>query len=89
LPEGIAGRTIAKVELSTNSGQSWSQAELAAPVKPECWQLWTADIPVDDQAKSILVRATDSSGKIQPQQAAWNLKGYLYNGWQQIQYLPN
>jgi hypothetical protein len=33
---------------------------------------------------TLMVRATDSAGKLQPEKSPWNFKGYLYNGWHRV-----
>ncbi|MEK6234523.1 MAG: molybdopterin-dependent oxidoreductase, partial [Planctomycetales bacterium] len=80
LASGKAGRTIAKMELSTNNGKSWIQAKFTSKATPFCWRLWEAEIPIRKDAV-ILARATDSSGDVQPQNVEWNMKGYLFNAW--------
>jgi hypothetical protein len=31
-----------------------------------------------------MARATDSRGRVQPREAAWNPSGYLHNGWHAV-----
>ncbi len=81
LPPGVAGRTIAKVEVSADGGRSWTPARFTSQANPFCWQLWTADVPLTAATRELVVRATDSSGNLQPRKVAWNLKGYLFNAW--------
>ena len=33
---------------------------------------------------TLAALATDSLGKLQPEKAPWNFKGYLYNGWHRV-----
>ncbi len=81
LAEGHEQRTIAKVELSTDEGRHWMPARLTTKAAPFCWRLWEADVPITGETTSLIVRATDSAGNVQPQSTAWNLKGYMYNAW--------
>jgi sulfite oxidase len=81
LASGTPGLTIAKVELSADGGASWTAARFTSPAKPFCWRLWKADVAVTAATSQIIVRAIDSSGQIQPETVAWNLKGYLFNAW--------
>ena len=81
LASGTPGRTIAKVELSTNGGKNWTTARFTSPAKPYCWRLWKADVAIAAGTSEVVVRATDSAGNVQPKQVAWNLKGYLFNAW--------
>lgn len=73
--------TLAKVELSTDAGKTWSKARFTSPAKPFCWRLWSANVQLTPHATEILVKATDSAGNVQPRSVAWNLKGYLFNAW--------
>ena len=81
LPSGTAGAAIRGVELSVNDGKTWIRAELDDNNQPFCWRLWKATVDIDATTKAILVRSADTSGRMQPRQAEWNLKGYLYNAW--------
>lgn len=73
---------IAKVEVSDDSGESWTDAELDPRHDPYAWRLfsfrWTPSKP---GAATLLCRATDSRGSVQPKEAVWNQSGYLYNAW--------
>jgi sulfite oxidase len=81
LPPGDSKTTIAKVELSTDGGRTWRDAELVGKPVANSWQLWQAKRRVPAGKHELVVRATDSAGRTQPEQGAWNLKGYLWNGW--------
>ncbi len=81
LPSGDSGRTIDRVEISTDGGQSWNRAKLLSPAREYCWSLWKANPPVDSKTTQLIVRAVDSTGTVQPESVDWNLKGYLYNAW--------
>ena len=79
LPPGQSGVTIDRVEWSIDGGHRWAPARLVGPSKPLCWQLWRAEITPAPSSGSLWVRAIDSRGRRQPDDTAWNLKGYLYN----------
>ena len=79
LPPGQPGVTIRQVELSTDGGQTWQRADLIGQTQSLCWQLWTARVTLPPDATSLVVRATDSRGRVQPERTDWNRKGYLYN----------
>ena len=71
---------ITKVEVSTDSGVSWSEAQLSAKALPFTWRLWTLDWkPPALGYYTILSRATDSAGRVQPIVPVWNPSGYLFN----------
>ncbi len=88
LPTGAEGRTVKNVELSTDGGQTWSEAKTVSPIKNFCWILWTGDVNVTAQTERLIVRATDSAGQTQPREMAWNAKGYQYNAWHQVRLKP-
>jgi sulfite oxidase len=88
LPSGAAGRTVTKLELSTDGGQTWTEAKVISPVKDFCWILWSAEVNVTARTDRLIVRATDSSGETQPREMAWNFKGYQYNAWHQVHLKP-
>lgn len=85
LPPGLPGRTIAKVEISADGGKTWKTAELTHASKPFCWQLWRAKLTLPAGRHTLVVRATDSAGALQPEKVEWNLKGYLYNAWPRVE----
>jgi sulfite oxidase len=84
LPTGKKGCSIAKVEVSTDGGRSWIDAQLEKEVGEFCWQLWTATLAVVNPEKEVCVRATDSLGNTMPETVPWNPKGYLYNAWHRM-----
>ena len=83
LPPGDPGRTIDRVEISTDGGTTWQCAKLLSPAREYCWSLWQAKIAVNAMTDQLILRAIDSTGAVQPETVDWNLKGYLYNAWYQ------
>jgi len=72
---------IERVEVSTDGGSRWRDAELPSPKLPFAWRLWRLDWrPPAPGYFTILSRATDSAGRVQPFVPAWNPSGYLWNG---------
>lgn len=59
---------VAKVELSTDGGATWNDANLLGEPKPNAWRLWECNWQTPSRAgKQILIaRATDSLGRTQP-----------------------
>jgi DMSO/TMAO reductase YedYZ molybdopterin-dependent catalytic subunit len=59
---------IVKVEVSTDDGKTWSQAEIVDPPVFGVWCRWKYDWHVPGQEMSVTLksRATDSGGKTQP-----------------------
>ena len=76
---------ITQVDISTDGGATWKAAELEGDPVRYAWRLWRytwkSAGPGDHL---ILSRATDSRGGRQPEIAAWNPGGYLYNAVDQI-----
>ena len=71
---------VAKVEVSTDSGLTWTRADLVGKDLPFSWRLWNADWqPGEPGYYTILSRATDTKGRTQPLVPVWNPSGYLYN----------
>lgn len=71
---------ISTVDISTDAGLTWKSARLSKQDLPFAWRLWSADwTPPHPGYFTILSRATDSTGRIQPVVATWNPSGYLYN----------
>ncbi len=76
---------ITRVEVSTDGGRHWSDAELSQPDLPFAWRLWNlAWTPPQPGYHTILSRATDSARRTQPIVATWNPSGYLYNAIDQV-----
>ena len=84
LPSGYKDCSITRVEISTDSGKSWSNATLGKEAANFCWQLWTATVTITNPESDICVRATDSLGNTMPETVPWNPKGYLYNAWHRV-----
>jgi DMSO/TMAO reductase YedYZ molybdopterin-dependent catalytic subunit len=71
---------IDRVDVSTDGGSKWQPAALTGAKLPFAWRLWKLDWrPSEPGYYTILSRATDSSGRVQPVVAAWNPSGYLWN----------
>ena len=71
---------VVKVEVSTDGGASWSAALLGKEQSRYAWRLWSYSWkPTQAGEFTIMCRATDSQGRIQPDAAMWNPSGYLYN----------
>ena len=77
-----AGDTsIAKVEISLDEGATWKPAALAKPGDKYAWRLFTHTVrPRRQGYMTILARATDSKGNVQPIVSTWNPLGYFWNG---------
>lgn len=83
--DGIAwtgqGR-IVKVEISFDEGRTWSQVNLYDQGHhPYSWVFWNYTWRINKAGEyTIMTRAYDSDGRVQPYTPEWNKKGYGYNG---------
>jgi sulfite oxidase len=75
---------IVKVEISTDGGTTWTAAGLGADKAHYAWRLWSYHWKARAGDYTILSRATDTQGRVQPPSAAWNPSGYLYNAVDQV-----
>jgi len=72
--------TVARVEISTDAGQSWQLAALGSERARYAWRFWNFEwYPREEGTYVILSRATDSRRRSQPLEMAWNPGGYLWN----------
>ena len=81
-----AGETaITRVEISVDGGTTWHAARLGAQQSRYAWRLWDYAWNAPKAGEyTIMSRATDDQGRTQPQTAAWNPSGYLFNAIDQV-----
>jgi sulfite oxidase len=81
-------RRIERVELSLDHGNSFLPARLLDGGDAGSWRLWQADLELAAGPHELIVRAWDSAGTTQPEDAAkiWNLKGYFNNAWHRVRF---
>lgn len=79
-------RRIERVDVSTDGGACWRQAELLADLGPWAWRRWRATVTVAPGPAQVVARAWDSSGSTQPEDPAhlWNPKGYVNSAWARV-----
>jgi DMSO/TMAO reductase YedYZ molybdopterin-dependent catalytic subunit len=71
---------IARVEISTDAGATWSAARLTGPDHKFAWRRFEHQATLRaDGVHTILSRATDARGATQPIVPQWNPSGYLWN----------
>jgi hypothetical protein len=58
---------VARVEVSTDGGRTWGEADLVGPRTPYCWTLWEYLWEVAEPGDyTLLTRAISTSGRVQP-----------------------
>lgn len=70
---------IATVEVSTDSGTNWVEAEIVEEAGPLSWVRFEASWDAQPGQHSLYARATDELQMTQPWTVPWNEKGYYYN----------
>ncbi|MGC2473332.1 MAG: sulfite oxidase [Candidatus Sulfotelmatobacter sp.] len=75
---------VAKVEISIDGGSTWAPATLGHEQAHYAWRLWRHGFAAKPGEYSILSRATDTRGRVQPEAPLWNPSGYLYNAIDQV-----
>jgi sulfane dehydrogenase subunit SoxC len=75
---------ITRVEVSTDGGENWVDAELDADAPPFAWRGWRFAWDAAPGEQVLMCRATDGAGNVQPLEAEWNLEGYCNNGVQRV-----
>jgi DMSO/TMAO reductase YedYZ molybdopterin-dependent catalytic subunit len=72
--------TIRAVDVSGDGGLSWSTAELEGAATPFAWRGFKAQVRVrPGEGASVMARATDDAGDVQPRAAQVNAGGYGNN----------
>ena len=75
-----AGSTVSIVEVSTDGGLEWSEANLLGEPRPNAWQLFEYTWKTSALGKrSLMARATDSLGRTQPLQHDHDRGSYMIN----------
>jgi DMSO/TMAO reductase YedYZ molybdopterin-dependent catalytic subunit len=80
---GEAG--IAGVEVSTDGGETWGEAELmASSLGRWAWRSWSFAWNAEPGEHELCCRARDKAGNVQPLDAPWNVGGYANNAVQRV-----
>ena len=74
-----AAGAIRHVEVSTDGGRHWRRARRVGGSEGAAWQRWEVDWRPAPGAHELLARATDVRGNTQPDVAAYNELGYLFD----------
>ncbi|MFD5099265.1 sulfite oxidase [Streptomyces albidochromogenes] len=71
---------VERVEVSTDDGRSWGEAELAPPDgNVWAWRRWRTSWAAGPGRHVLSVRATDATGRTQPVEQPWNRGGFGNN----------
>jgi len=70
---------VAKVDISTDGGQTWKPAKLGGQRTKYGWRLWQYDWKPAEGQYTLISRATNVAGQMQPLSEEWNPNGYLWN----------
>jgi len=73
---------IERVEVAVDG--EWRDAELEAPLGAYAWRGWSFEWAATPGEHELRCRATDASGRTQPDVAAWNHGGYSNNSVQVV-----
>ncbi|MCX5112903.1 sulfite oxidase [Streptomyces sp. NBC_00378] len=74
------GAPVRTVEISTDGGARWRRARLRDQPRSGSWVRWSADwVPGAPGPAVLLARATDRTGRTQPEAAVHNTQGYLFD----------
>ena len=75
---------IKTVEVSVDDGGSWAPAQLGVPAGPYSWTPWSFDWDAPPGEHVLCCRASDVSGRAQPDAPPWNVGGYANTDVQRI-----
>lgn len=93
------GNKIVRVDITADGGKTWHVANLKQGINDNvtlnlygrnwAWTLWTVEIPIPKNVKSVEVwsKAVDSNYNVQPEtfENIWNLRGMLSNAYSRIE----
>lgn len=71
---------VTRVDVSVDDGRMWKAARLSGEATTFGWRLWEFRwTPSAERPRTILARARDRAGNVQPMAQEWNPSGYLWN----------
>lgn len=78
---------VSKVEISTDGGNRWEQAQLLGESVPYAWRFWEFYWRTPGQAgvRTLMARATDARGNVQPMQRDAHRGSYVISHVQPIE----
>ncbi|TML45042.1 MAG: sulfite oxidase [Actinobacteria bacterium] len=76
---------VTRVEVSTDGGETWADAELEPIESRWGWRGWRFEWAAEEPEEYVLCcRAHDEAGNVQPDEANWNVGGYSNNAPQRV-----
>ena len=75
---------VVRVEVSTDGGQTWHDAEISDPLSEFAWLPWTFTWNSTPGEHELCARATDAAGNTQPVAQRWSTEGVLNNAVQRV-----
>ena len=75
---------VSRVEVSTDGGSTWVEAELGDMLSAHAWRSWSFRWDASPGRYVLCVRATDSQGNVQPVEQPWNYQGMGNNMAQRV-----
>ena len=90
------GRKIIRVDISTDDGHTWNQAEMNVDpvsdgIRDWSWKRWSYKVPEQKLlGTTVVVKAVDNSYNGQPEyhEATYNKRGHLTAAWHRVKYDP-
>jgi hypothetical protein len=69
---------VTRVQISTDGGETWQDARLIDPARRYAWRRWEHDwkVPSQPGKVTLLSRATDAAGNVQPDKRDPNFENY-------------
>jgi DMSO/TMAO reductase YedYZ molybdopterin-dependent catalytic subunit len=69
---------VSEIAVSTDGGQTWTEASFLDPVQRYAWRRWRFDwlTPKRPGRYTLLARAKDAQGTVQPDEHDWNYGNY-------------
>ncbi len=75
------GQRISAVDVSCDGGETWTRADIVGPSERYAWQHWRYSwSPPAPGDYTLMSRAIDARGNVQPMKTRWNRLGYMVNG---------
>jgi len=76
---------VVRVQVSTDGGMSWADAELGQADGAYAWRPWTYRWAASEEGEhEVCCMATDSAGNTQPLTPRWNAQGVCNNTVQRV-----